>query len=85
MTHDDDPFTEIIATGALLLLVAAVIAGVVGAVEWGSGSGAAAVTCAAAAIGFAVSMALFVFEGRRAEEAAIDLPFPSWLRNEADA
>jgi membrane associated rhomboid family serine protease len=86
MADEDDPFAEIIATGALLLLVGAVIAGVIGAGEWGSGSSVTAVVAsAAAAIGFAVSVACFMFDARRDEEATAELPFPSWLRNEADA
>ena len=38
MPNEDDPFAELIATGALVLLVGAVIAGAIGAVEWGCGS-----------------------------------------------
>ena len=86
MADIDDPIAELRATGALVLLVGALIAGVIGAVEWGSGSAFVATSiCAASAIGFAVSVAWFVVEGQRADEAAAELPFPSWLRSEADA
>ena len=86
MPNEDDPFAELIATGALVLLVGAVIAGTIGAVEWGRGSAVTAMLAGAgAAIGFAVSMACFMSDARRDDEAVAELPFPSWLRNEADA
>jgi membrane associated rhomboid family serine protease len=86
VADQDDPFTEIIATGALVLLMGALIAGVIGAAQWGSGSTLTAmVASATAVIGFVVSVACFMYEGRRAEEAATEVPFPSWRRSEADA
>ena len=86
MAQDDDPFAELKTTGALILLMAAVIAGGIGIVQWGSGSTMTAMlVCIASAIGFMISMALFMLEGQREERAAAKLPFPSWLRNEADA
>ena len=86
MAQEVDPFAELKTTGALILLMAAVIAGGIGAVQWGSGSTMTAMlVCTASAIGFTISMALFLIEGQREEQAAAKLPFPSWLRNEPDA
>ena len=66
MPNEDDPFAEFIATGALVLLVGAVIAGAIGAVEWGRGSALTAMlTGTGAAICFAVSMACFMSDAQR--------------------
>lgn len=86
MPDRDDPVAELLTTGALLLMIGAVIAAVVGAVELGRGSVVTAVIAwAAAGIGLAVSFAHFVSSGEADDEATPELPFPSWLRNEADA
>lgn len=81
MADRDDPLKEILATGALMLVVGAIIGCVVGAVELGQGSVATAIIAwLAAAVGFAVSLAYFTSDAREGEKAAAELPFPSWLR-----
>lgn len=86
MPDRDDPVAELFATGALVLLLGAVIAAVVGAVELGRGSVmTATIVWVAAVVGLVVSLGHFMANGERAEAAPADLPFPSWLRNEADA
>jgi hypothetical protein len=85
MTDQNDSFDEVLATGALVLMMGAFVAGVFSFVEWGHGNTATALIIGlAAAIGFAASLAYFVVESR-AEPAAAELPFPSWLRAEVDA
>lgn len=85
MADGDDPVKEILATGALILVMGAIIGCVIGAVELGRGSVATAVVAwAAAAVGFAVSFAYFMADARRGEQAAAELPFPSWLRTESE-
>jgi hypothetical protein len=84
MTDRDDAFDELLATGALVMMLSAFVAGVFAFVEWGHGAVATSLIIgAAAALGFAASMAYFVVESR-AEEAAAELPFPSWLRSEVE-
>jgi hypothetical protein len=84
MTDKDDSFDEILATGALAMMLGAFVAGVIAFVEWGHGNIATALIIGlAAAIGFVASMAYFVVESR-AEETAAELPFPSWLRSEVE-
>jgi hypothetical protein len=84
MTDQDDSFDEILATGALVMMLAAFVAAVFAFVEWGHGEiGTALIIGAAAALAFAASMAYFVVESR-AEETAKELPFPSWLRSEVE-
>lgn len=85
MADGDDPLKEIFATGALLLVVGAIIGCVIGAVELGQGSAATAIVAwAAAAAGFGISLAYFMADARKGEEAAAELPFPSWLRTDSE-
>jgi len=87
MTQVDqhDSFDELLATGALVLMMGAFVGGVVAFVEWGNGQIATAMIVGLAAVlGFVASLAYFVAESR-AEETAAELPFPSWLRAEVDA
>ena len=87
MPDRDDTVAELITTGALLLVIGAVIAAVVGAVELGRGSiVTATIVWVAAAIGLTVSFGHFMASDEDdVDAAASELPFPSWLRNEADA
>jgi membrane associated rhomboid family serine protease len=86
MADRDDPLKEILATGALVLVVGAIIGSVIGAVELGRGSAATAIIAwASAAVGFAVSLAYFMADARKGEEAPAELPFPSWLRTESES
>jgi hypothetical protein len=84
MTDRDDSFDELLATGALVMMLGAFVAGVMAVVEWGQGDIATALIIGlAAAIGFTASLAYFVVESR-AEAPAAELPFPSWLRSEVE-
>jgi hypothetical protein len=84
MSNQDDSFDEVLATGALVLMLGAFVAGVFAFVEWGHGEIATALIIgAAAALGFIGSLAYFVVESR-AEQPAAELPFPSWLRSEVE-
>jgi membrane associated rhomboid family serine protease len=86
MADGDDPLTEILATGALVLVMGAIIGGVIGAVELGRGSTATAIIAwAAAAVGFGISLVYFMADARQGERAAAELPFPSWLRTESES
>jgi len=85
MADGDDPIREILATGALLLVVAAIIGSVIGAVELGQGSATTAIVAwTIAAAGFAVSLAYFTADARRNDDEPAELPFPSWLRTESE-
>lgn len=86
MADSDNPLKEILATGALILVLGAIIGCVVGAVELGQGSVATAIVAwLAAAVGFAVSLAYFTSDVPKEEEAAAELPFPSWLRTDSES
>lgn len=86
MADGDDPMKEIFATGALILVLGAIIGCVIGAMELGQGSIATAlIAWAAAAVGFGVSLAYFMADARKGEQAAAELPFPSWLRTESES
>lgn len=86
MADGDDPVREMLATGALVLVIGSIIGTVIGAVELGSGSAATAVVVwVAAAVGFAVSFGYFIADAGRDDRAGADLPFPSWLRTESEA
>ena len=85
MVDGDDPLKEILATGALVLVLGAIIGCVIGAVELGQGSAVTAIIAwAAAAVGFGVSLTYFMADARKSEEAPAELPFPSWLRTESE-
>lgn len=85
MANEDDPMREILATGALVLVLGAIIGSVIGAVELGRGSVATAIIAwTAAAVGLAVSLAYFRADARSGDEATAELPFPSWLRTESE-
>lgn len=86
MADGDDPLKEILATGALILVLGAIIGCVIGAVELGQGSAVTAVVAwTAAAVGFGVSLAYFTADAREDEQPAAELPFPSWLRTESES
>lgn len=86
MADGDDPFKEILATGALLLVVGSIISGVIGAVELGQGSAATAILAwVFSAVGFAISLTFFTVDARKSDEATAELPFPSWLRTESES
>lgn len=86
MPVEDDPMKEIFATGALILVLGAIIGGVIGAMELGQGSVATAIIAwVAAAVGFGISLAYFMTDARKSEQAAAELPFPCWLRTEPES
>ena len=86
MADGDDPLKEILATGALILVLGAIIGCVIGAVELGQGSAATAIIAwVAAAAGFGISLAYFMADARKSEQVPAELPFPSWLRTETES
>jgi hypothetical protein len=79
----DDPASEVLATSGLVTIMGAVMAAVIAVVELGQGSAAlAGVLGTVSAVSFVVSLACFFSDSNRAEEAP--LPFPSWLRSDAE-
>ncbi|BBZ30057.1 hypothetical protein MMAD_43520 [Mycolicibacterium madagascariense] len=79
----DDPTSEFLATSGLLTMLGAVVATVIGIVALGNGAIATAGTLGAVALlSFVASLACFAADSNRSEEAP--LPFPSWLRAEAE-
>lgn len=81
-----DSTSEILASGALVLVIGAIIGAAVGAVELGRGSTTTAIIAwVAAAAGLAVSLAYFMSDAGEDEKAAAELPFPSWLRADSES
>jgi hypothetical protein len=79
----DDPTSEILATTGLITMLGAVLAAVIAAATLGEGSAAmAGIFGAVALLSFAVSLMCFAVDSNRGAEAP--LPFPSWLRTEAE-
>jgi hypothetical protein len=80
----DDPTAEFLATSGLLTMLGAVVATVIAIVALGTGSvPTAAVLGAVALLSFAASLVCFAADSKRSDEAP--LPFPSWLRTDAEA
>lgn len=80
----DDPTAEILATSGLITMLGAVMAAVVAVVALGEGSMAlAGVLGGVAFVSFAVSLVCFFVDSNRAD--GTPLPFPSWLRTDAEA
>jgi hypothetical protein len=79
----DDPTAEILATSGLMTMLGAVVAAVIAIVALGSGSIAtAAILGAIALFSFAASLVCFAADSNRSDETP--LPFPSWLRTDAE-
>jgi hypothetical protein len=78
-----DPTSEILASSGLVTIMGAVLSAVIAVVTLGQGNAAlAAVLGTVAVVSFVVSLACFFSDSNRAEEAP--LPFPSWLRSDAE-
>lgn len=79
----DDPAAEILATGGLITMLASVVAAVIAVVALGNGSTAmAGILGALAVLSFAGSLVCFAADSNRSDDAP--LPFPSWLRTDAE-
>jgi hypothetical protein len=79
----DNPSAEFLATSGLVTMLGAVVAGVIAVVTLSGGNVAASAALGAlAALSFAVSLACFAADSGRSEDGA--LPFPSWLRSDAE-
>jgi hypothetical protein len=79
----DDPTSEFLATSGLVTIMGAVMAAVIAVVTLGQGNVAlAGVLGTVAVVSFVVSLACFISDSNRAEQAP--LPFPSWLRSDAE-
>ena len=78
-----DPFAEVLATSGLVTMLGAVLAAVIAIVTFGHGDVLfASLLGLAALVSFAISVACFFSDSNRVDDAA--LPFPSWLRTDAD-
>ncbi len=80
----DDPSAEVRATFGLITMVASVVTGVIAVVALGGGGGLApaAGLGALAVLSFVVSLACFAADSNRSE--GTPLPFPSWIRTDAE-
>ena len=81
--YSDDPSAELLATAGLVTMLGAVLAAVIAVVTLGGGNlMMAGALGSVALISFAASLVLFTLDSRRSEGAP--LPFPSWLRTDAE-
>lgn len=81
--NGDDPTSEFLATSGLLTMLGAVVATVIGIVALGSGGFATAgILGAVALLSFVASLVCFAADSNRSDETP--LPFPSWLRSDAE-
>jgi hypothetical protein len=80
----DDPSTEVLATFGLITMVASVVTGVIAVVALGGGGGVAPAAGLAtlAVLSFVVSLVCFAADSNRSE--GTPLPFPSWIRTDAE-
>ncbi|MBJ7340708.1 hypothetical protein [Mycolicibacterium sp.] len=79
----DDPASEILATGGLVMMLGSVMAAVIAVVALGDGdSTLAGILGAVALISFAASLVCFAADSNRSDDTP--LPFPSWLRAESE-